>query len=97
METSVHTPCTLCRFLAGLLAHSLTAMSLHAPPQPAEHTSMQLEGSAIDAAAVDAAAAAAAAALVALPQPIAAAGESARMDGGVYTIVHRPNAHYAML
>src|SRR4051812_24699669 len=96
METSVHTLCTPCRFLAGLLAHSPSAMSLHTPPQPAEHTSVQLEGGAINAAAMDPAAAAAAAALVALPQPVAEAGECACMDGGMSTRVYWRHSCYVM-
>ena len=48
-------------------------MSQAAPPQPAEHTSMELEGSTIDAAALDPAAAAAAAALAVLSADIAPA------------------------
>ena len=57
-----------------------SAMSHTASPQPAEHTSMQLEISAIDTTAVDPVAAAAAAALLALPQAAdaVAAGQSQR-------------------
>jgi len=53
--------------------HILSAMSQAAPPQPAEHTSMQLDESAVDVDAQEAAAAAAAATLAALPQAAASA------------------------
>ena len=57
-------------------------MSLAAPAQPAEPTSMQLEESAVDSTAVDSNIAVAAAALVALPQPAtaAAAGQVHALD-----------------
>ena len=69
------------------------AMSHAAPLQPAEHTSMQLEGSAIDAAAVDPAAATAAAALAGLSaEMMAAAADVGQSEAWMVACLPVPTA-----
>jgi len=59
-----------------VVAFSSLAMSLHTSPQPVESTSMQLQGSVIDAAVVDPTAATAAAALASLYSAAVDVGQS---------------------